>query len=178
MRTAILTTMVMAVAVTACASADVGPAPVDEAAAARATAVFERMKGLEGVWVSSGAEGAAPDAEIHYEVTSAGSALVETIFPGAQHEMVSVYYLDNGRLVMTHYCAMNNQPHMVAEPGGSDDVVQFTCVGAGNTESHADAHMHMGEFTFGDGTLHTEWTMFTDLERGGTVVLDLVRGDG
>jgi hypothetical protein len=138
---------------------------------------FEMLKALEGTWVASGAEGSVPDAQIRYEVTSAGHAVVETIFPGAEHEMVSVYHLDNGKLVMTHYCAMGNQPFFTSEAGTADDEIKFTCTGAHNTASHGDPHMHEGVFTIGDGTLHTEWTMFQDLNRGGTVVIDLVRGD-
>ena len=161
-----------------CASPTTASAPVDEAAAARSARMFERLKDLEGTWVSSGADAAMEGAELRYRVTSGGSAVIETIFPGAQHEMVSVYTLDNGRLVMTHYCAMGNQPFMVARTDTDEDTIHFVCERAGNTGSHADPHMHEGVFTLGDGTLHAEWTMFKDLDRRGTVVIDLVRADG
>lgn len=150
----------------------VTPAPAE-----RAARQFAMLKALEGTWVSSGAEGSVPGAEIRYQVTSAGHAVVETIFPGAEHEMVSVYHLDNGRLVMTHYCAMGNQPFFTSEAGTAPDVIKLTCTGAHNTASHADPHMHEGVLTLGDGTLHSEWTMYENLERGGTVVIDLVRAD-
>lgn len=150
---------------------------VDPASPETAARQFEMLKGLTGTWVASGAEGSTPGAEIRYEVTSAGHAVVETIFPGAPHEMVSVYHLDNGRLVMTHYCAMGNQPFFTSEAGTDDGVIKLTCTGAHNTESHASPHMHEGVLTIGDGTLHAEWTMYENLERGGTVVIDLVRGD-
>lgn len=150
---------------------------VTPASAATAERQFEMLKALAGTWVSSGAEGSVPDAEIRYEITSAGHAVVETIFPGAEHEMVSVYHLDSGKLVMTHYCAMGNQPFFTSEAGTADNVIKLTCTGAHNTTSHADPHMHQGVFTIGEGSLHTEWTMFQDLQPGGTVVIDLVRGD-
>jgi len=153
------------------------PPAVTPAPPATAERQFEMLKALEGTWVASGAEGSAPGAQVRYDVTSAGHAVVETIFPGAEHEMVSVYHLDNGRLVMTHYCAMGNQPFFTSEAGTAVNVIKFTCTGAHNVPTHASPHMHEGVFTIGDGTLHAEWTMYENLERGGTVVVDLVRGD-
>jgi len=78
---------------------------------------------------------------------------------------------------MTHYCAMGNQPFMVAADGGTKDVIRFECQRAGNTTSHADPHMHVGVFTIGDGTLKTDWTMYSDLTAGDTFGFQLVRGD-
>jgi hypothetical protein len=42
---------------------------------------------------------------VEYRVTGAGSAVVETLFPGTPHEMVTVYHARKGVLCMTHYCA-------------------------------------------------------------------------
>ena len=50
------------------------------------------------------------------KVTAGGSAVHETLFPGSAHEMVSVYHLDGADLVMTHFCALGNQPRMKADP--------------------------------------------------------------
>jgi hypothetical protein len=147
--------------------------PVGKADAALAAARFERMKELVGDWVLPDGDGTP---QLSFDLTANGSAVIETVFPGQQHEMVSVYTLDSGRLVMTHYCAMGNQPYMVATQGGTADVIRFECQKAGNTQSHADPHMHLGVFTIGDGMLKTEWTMFKDLTAGQTVGFELVRG--
>ena len=52
------------------------------------------------------------EESVVYKLTGAGSALVETQFPGTGHEMVSVYHLDGDDLRMTHYCAAGNQPRV------------------------------------------------------------------
>ncbi|HEV3005126.1 MAG TPA: hypothetical protein VGX78_11735, partial [Pirellulales bacterium] len=48
---------------------------------------LERFKLLAGDWVGTmNHDGAETDGEVHYKVTSAGSAVVETIMPGTDHE--------------------------------------------------------------------------------------------
>ena len=150
------------------------PSAVSAASADLATRRFEMLKSLEGSWFRADAAG---EPQLEYMLTAGGSAVVETVFPGQQMEMVSVYTLDSGRLVMTHYCAMGNQPFMVATDDGTDDVIRFECQKAGNTKSHADPHMHRGVLTIGDGTLKSEWTMYADLIAGDTFAFELVRGD-
>ena len=54
---------------------------------------FENMKKLAGTWwgtSSTGKEGER--VTVKYEIKSAGSAVVETLFLGTPHEMISVYY--------------------------------------------------------------------------------------
>ena len=45
-----------------------------------------------------------------YGVTAAGTAVMEALFPETDHEMLTVYHLEGNDLVLTHYCAMGNQP--------------------------------------------------------------------
>lgn len=74
---------------------------------------FERMKQLVGAWEGTsdmGKEG--QKVRVEYRLTAGGSALVETLFPGSGEEMVSVYYDRKGKLAMTHYCMVRNQPRM------------------------------------------------------------------
>src|SRR5690349_14032148 len=74
---------------------------------------FERMKQLVGTWKGSGdMDGKKMDAVVNYRLTSAGTVLLETMGPGTDHEMVTAYHDEGGKLAMTHYCAMGNQPHM------------------------------------------------------------------
>src|SRR5262249_24076165 len=82
------------------------PAALDGAAA------LARLKSLAGEWKGTTATPAGPPVAVHYQVTSGGHAVVETLFPGTDHEMMSVYYLEGGNLVLTHYCDSGNQPHM------------------------------------------------------------------
>jgi hypothetical protein len=84
-----------------------------EAARISGKDAFEILKGFAGEWTGKVAEGEpVPNPSVIYHVTAAQSAVVETLFPGTAHEMVTVYHMDGDKLVMTHYCAAGNQPHM------------------------------------------------------------------
>lgn len=75
---------------------------------------FEQMKQLAGNWEASMDMGQGPmTVKASYKLTSGGSALIETVFEGAPHEMVSVYH-DNPdkKLTMIHFCAEHNQPRL------------------------------------------------------------------
>ena len=76
-----------------------------------------------------------------YRVTGAGSALVETQFPGSPHEMVTVYYVDGNDLVLTHYCAARNQPRMKLVRATDTDLV-FEFTGRSNLDPAKDMHTH------------------------------------
>ena len=60
-----------------------------------------------------------PPARVEFRLAGNGSALVERLFPGTDHEMVSIYHLVGSDLVLTHYCAMANQPRMKLVAGGT-----------------------------------------------------------
>ena len=113
------------------------------AGTAPGAAAFDRLKALEGTW-----QGAVmtPDGEttlVDYRLTAAGSALVETVFEGTPHEMVTVYHLDGGSLVLTHYCAAGNQPRMRLDPRTSTkDELHFVFEGGANVDPGKDVHMH------------------------------------
>src|SRR4051812_25593828 len=72
-----------------------------------AKTAFARLKTMAGTWQNklegAGKDHHGGDDKVIYHLTGAGSALVETDFPGSDHEMVSVYHLDGDDLRMTHY---------------------------------------------------------------------------
>jgi hypothetical protein len=118
----------------------------------------------------------AIDAVVTYKVTSNGSAVVETIAPGTPHEMVSIIHPDGDALVLTHYCALGNQPRMKAsaKPGAHD--VQFTFVDGTNMKSPKDMHMHDVTFHFVDkDTIKTEWTNYVDGKPNDKAVFEMKR---
>ncbi len=68
---------------------------------------FEKMKELVGVWEGTTDMGKGMVAiKATYELTSSGNAILERLFVGLPHEMVTVYYDYNGKLTMTHYCSL------------------------------------------------------------------------
>ena len=75
---------------------------------------LEKIKALEGKWTGTTREGdkEATSASAEYHVTSGGTAVEEKLFPGTPHEMVSMYHDASGKLSMTHYCMLGNQPEL------------------------------------------------------------------
>ena len=84
-------------------------APVDNS-----SPELKRIKALAGRWSSTTSMFGTPNETLYteYQVTAAGSAVLERSFVGTPHEMISVYYDDNGKLAMTHYCIMQNRPYL------------------------------------------------------------------
>jgi hypothetical protein len=154
-----------------------GALAADAKHAAASVAAFGRFKQLAGEWAGKGSHGGEQhEVRIVYKVTSAGSAVVETIDPGGPHEMITVIHQDGDALALTHYCALGNQPHMKAKPKAGDRSVAFEFVGASNMASPKDMHMHSVTFTFIDkSTLKTEWTNFNDGKEAGKAVFELKR---
>ena len=111
---------------------------------------FERLKKLVGEWTGEDGKVASK-----WALTAGGSAVAETLFPGSDHEMLTVYTMDGKDLVLTHYCVLGNQPHMKAGEKFDGTTLSFTCVSVGNAASHDVAHMHSGSFSFTDDDHYT-----------------------
>jgi hypothetical protein len=129
----------------------------DQAAAktTKSNAQFERLKKLVGNWVVADKDGKPTDqVQSVFRLTGGGSALHETIFPGQAMEMVSVYHMDGDELMMTHYCALGNQPKMKADPKSKENTIHFAFAGGSNFDPAKDLHMHESTLTFiNDDTL-------------------------
>ena len=136
-----------------------------------------RFAQLAGEWVGKGMHGDAEhEARVVYKVTSGGSAVVETIDPGGDHEMITVIHADGDSLLLTHYCMIGNQPQMRAKPKAEDKKVAFEFVKATNLKSDKDMHMHDVTFTFVDNdNLKTEWTNYNEGQEAGKAVFTLKR---
>ena len=112
---------------------------------------LERLKKLAGTWVAADKDGKPTDQVVSViKVTAAGSAVQETLFPGQPQEMVSVYHRDGADLIMTHYCALGNQPRMKADPKSPANQIRFLFAGGTNLDPAKDMHMHEGTLTFID----------------------------
>jgi hypothetical protein len=148
MRRSILFTAILALAA-ACHSTESEVHPnVSESKAA-----FERIKTLAGNWSGHGNEGPEmTNVTAHYEVTSAGTAVQETLFPGTTHEMVSMYFLDKGKLKLTHFSSSGNQPTLVAVPQGAQNMdvakVKFIFEHGTNMPNTKVEHVQAAELDF------------------------------
>ncbi|HKB15521.1 MAG TPA: hypothetical protein VKF62_05615 [Planctomycetota bacterium] len=138
---------------------------------------LDRIKALAGDWVRVGEDGKPTERIVSsYKVTAAGTAVVETMLPGSNHEMVTVYHMDGENLMLTHYCAQGNQPRMKAKPGGPADRLEFSCAGGTNMKSEDDAHMHAVTIVFlGPDRLRSEWQYFDKGKNVETAKFDVAR---
>jgi hypothetical protein len=118
---------------------------------------LEKLKKLAGTWVAADKDGKPTDKVVSVvRVTAAGSAVHETLFPGQPLEMVSIYHRDGNDLVMTHFCALGNQPRMKADPKSPSNQIRWLFAGGTNLDPAKDMHMHEGTITFVDDD-HIEW---------------------
>ena len=112
-------------------------------AAVTPDAAFASIKKLQGDWRGPAMMKGMPKARSVFRVTAGGSAVEETIFPGTKMEMFSVYHMDKGSLLMTHYCMLGNQPRMklnAAKSTATELVFDFD--GGTNLNPRRDTHMH------------------------------------
>jgi hypothetical protein len=135
------------------------------------------MKRLAGTWVGKAGSGEqSMDATVTYRVTANGSAVAETLFPGTGHEMVTMYTVEKGAIVLTHYCAAGNQPRMRARAGGADRELVFDFAGGAGIDPRKDSFMHDARFVFvDDDHLRSEWRDWDGGKPGALRVFTLAR---
>jgi hypothetical protein len=111
------------------------------------------MKKLAGTWLAADEDGKPTDRVVSIiKVTSGGSVVHETLFPGQSEEMVSVYTVEGSDLVMTHYCVLGNQPRLKADPKSPTNQICFQFAGGSNLDPTKDKHMHAVTLTLVDDT--------------------------
>ncbi|MBX9627996.1 MAG: hypothetical protein K2X82_29630 [Gemmataceae bacterium] len=138
----------MAAALAAGAAAE---APNQTPAAAATHPGLERLKKLAGTWVEADKDGKPTDKVVSVvKITGGGAVVHETLFPGEPQEMVSVYHRDGADLVMTHYCAVGNQPRLKADPKSPANQIRWRFAGGTNLDPAKDPHMYEGTLTFVD----------------------------
>lgn len=110
-------------------------APITDAEA------FAKLKTLKGTWEGPEMPGMGK-LRSSYRTIAGGSAVLETSFPGTKNEMVSLYTLNGrGRLVMTHYCMLGNQPRAILDPKKSTDTTLVFKADGGENLKRTGMHM-------------------------------------
>ena len=138
---------------------------------------LDQVKRLAGEWTGKMKHGEHEmDATATYRITSGGTAVIETLGPGSEHEMVTMYNQDGDDLVLTHYCMLGNQPRMKADKSGGTNKLAFKFAGAGNLKSDLDMHMHdMTLEIVDDDHIKTTWTLYKDGKPSEKATFDLKR---
>lgn len=152
-------------------------APAGDKAASSAARRLEAIKGLAGDWVEIGKDG-KPTERIFssFRVIAGGTAVQETMCPGTEKEMVTMYHLDGNDLVLTHYCTLGNQPRLKAEPGDDVRNIVFKFAGGTNLQSNSDLHIDHATLTLVDkDRLRAHWTACKDGAACHDVTMELAR---
>jgi hypothetical protein len=127
-----------------------------------AQAAFERLKGLAGTWTGKApAEGGGSDATHVFQVSANGTVVMETMFPGTDHEMINMYHLDGESLMLTHYCAGGNQPRMRLASGSTANEMVFEFDGGTNLDPEKDSYIHDARLVFDGDMLESNWVSWS-----------------
>jgi len=135
-------------------------------AADDAEALFERLKGLEGVWEGSSTRGW--DGRVEYRLIASGSTLMGISEHGAHpgDTMATMYYRAADGIGLTHFCVAGNQPRLLAteiDPGGRR--ATFTFDGGTGLASRDEGHMDRVVVEFvGEDEFVSRWAWYEDGE--------------
>ena len=135
---------------------------------------------LSGTWVgqASGMGEKPTPASVTFRPTAGGTAMLETLFPGTEHEMLDLYTpRADGAVLITHYCTSGQQPRMQLAPPapGKDAAMRFEFIDGGNIPSRAAPHMDSVELSLDGDKLTETWTFQKDATTTSRAVLELHR---
>jgi hypothetical protein len=120
---------------------------------------FDQLKTLNGTWEGKASNG--HNMKVSFRSTAGGSAIMSEIL--GEENMITMFHMDNNRLLMTHYCGAGNQPRMQANMSPDGKIITFKFVDATNLSSPKAGHMDHLVITIPDADHHTEdWTFKTD----------------
>jgi len=122
---------------------------------------FKSICALEGTWIATKSPEGQKPMTLVFRPTAAGSAVMETMGPGSDHEMLNVYTNTGNGVFLTHYCMMGNQPRLRLA-SAKDGVLKFEFVDAGNLKSRDEAHMDSLEITVKGDQMTQDWSMYQD----------------
>lgn len=127
---------------------------------------FEAMKTLAGNWdgkvtVAEHSDMNNTGGHVSFRVTSMGNALVhEMQGEGRPDHPVTMFYLDGGQLLLTHYCDAGNRPRMTGKLLADGKTVEFGFLDVTGPMTYG--HMHNAKFTSLDADHHTEDWVFME----------------
>jgi hypothetical protein len=132
---------------------------------------FAAIKSMPGSWEGKSSEG---PVQVNFKITGHGSAVMSEIL--GHEDMISMFNMDGAdRLLLTHYCAVGNQPRMQASLSPDGKTITFNFVDATNLAAPDDGHMQRMVLTLLDQNHHTEEWTFTDHGKEHKAVFDLYR---
>ena len=121
---------------------------------------LDKLKLLVGTWQGRTVKG--DPVEDTYRLTAGGTAVMGEDKMGSE-DMLSLFYVDGDRLLMTHFCPSGNQPRMQATISPDLKSISFDFLDATNLPSPQTGHMHHALYMFTDADHYSqEWTWMQD----------------
>jgi hypothetical protein len=122
-----------------------------------------------GSWEAGGdhehgpARAGSPASAVSVKTKAAGSAVVHTYRQGTPGEMETVFHMDGDKLLLTHYCALQNAPILRFEKSTKPGEIKFVFDGGTNFDPKIDAHLHDSTFQVIDkDTVEQRSTVFAN----------------
>ena len=144
-------------------------------------AAFDKLKTLEGSWVGTITTTPTEPSvngmlvQVSMRVTSRGNAIAhELSLTGLPDHPLTMFYVDEDRLLATHYCDAGNRPRLLGKVSPDGKTLEFEFLDLSGGEQYG--HMHHAVFTFIDENHHTqEWTYMMPGDKPMRGRLDLQR---
>jgi len=125
-------------------------------------AIFARLKKMAGTWSAKSTKGWTESNR--YEVAGKGSVVIgRSFFEGEANDgMMTTFYMDGDRLLLTHYCEAGNQPTLIAATiDDASQQVTFAFLSGTNLTARP-GHMHSVVLRFiDDDHMTSRWSFFT-----------------
>ncbi|HTL11315.1 MAG TPA: hypothetical protein VL588_02425 [Bdellovibrionota bacterium] len=137
---------------------------------------FDQLKQLVGTWEGKTKMGdKETTVKATYELTSGGSAILERLFAGTDHEMVSVYHADGSSVAMTHYCMLGNHPTMKLKKS-DDHSMAFEMSGKDGIHQSGEMHMHALNISWNNPTHMTEeWVSYNQGKKQDSKMFEFIK---
>lgn len=150
------------------------PEKISESMNARTA--FHMLKSLAGTWTGTAGTDNAP-ATVTYKISSNGHVVTEVLFPGTDHEMMTLYYVQGSDILATHYCALGNRPQFKLDAGKSSlKELVFAFDGGNGFDPGKDNHIHDAKLDFnGKDKFDASWSFYSGGEKRGSNDFHLTR---
>lgn len=121
---------------------------------------LEKLKSLVGNWQGKTAK--VEPVEDTFSLTAGGTAVMGEDKMGPE-EMLSLFYVEGDRLLMTHFCPSGNQPRMQATISHDLKTISFDFLDTTNLPNPQTGDMHHATYIFSDADHYSqEWTWMQD----------------
>lgn len=141
-----------------------------------AAEVFQRLARLQGTWKGRLADGR--EHQVNYRLSAGDTVLVETWALAPGRESMTLYYVDDGELLATHYCPQGNQPRLRWVPEKSTGRLAFELKDGGNLQVPGGWHQQRMWLRLGAAAGNTFVRSETYIENGSSAAEIATTDDG